>query len=80
MKLTPPVTPRYAWPLVLALVAFDFAVVAGVSLLLLNAANGARSFRVDEWVCRSYSPSRIDTLYIVARCTKVGAADRGAKP
>lgn len=80
MKFALPVTPRYALPLVFALVVFDVSVAVGVSLMLNNAADSAHRFRVDEWACQSYSPSRTDTLYIVARCTKAGAAEGGGKP
>ena len=69
-KFSLPFTPRYVWPLVIALLALDLFVVAGVGLGLYGVGKRAFTFKVERLECRSYAQSSGDSVYMIARCTK----------
>lgn len=74
MKLHLPISPRFVWPIAGALLALDVTLVTFVSLALYRTAERVRTFQVDGMTCRSYAPTLLGDVYLVARCSPVSGA------
>jgi len=73
MKLELPCTPRYVWPVVVALLILDAVVVVGVGLALYRTTKQVHAFQMPGLDCRSFGPTILGDFYVIARCTRAAA-------
>jgi hypothetical protein len=70
MRIQLPISPRYVWPVLLALLVVDLAVCGTAAFVLWRAGERITSVTFDDMTCRAYSPSLGDALFVVSHCTR----------